>query len=188
MPSTAYTDHLLVLLKDAEELGDAHKKLRTGKVGRQWGLGALNRAVVVISVSAWEAYVEAVVKEAVEALKPTVPQLGAWPTLKAQVQSKVARFNNPNTEQVRGLFEEIGLLDVTSAWHWNSVDVVRARQRLAEALKSRHEIAHGVNPRPTIHNKDANKLPGFFRRLGECTDRAVKQHLVQELGIVAPWH
>ncbi len=52
MPSKAYRDHLVVLLSDAEELTKAHKKLRTGKPGRQWGLGSLNRAVVVSAVSA----------------------------------------------------------------------------------------------------------------------------------------
>lgn len=58
MASNAYNDYLAELLADAQEINDAHKKLRTGKKGRQWGLGGLNRAVVVMSVSAWEAHVQ----------------------------------------------------------------------------------------------------------------------------------
>ena len=54
MPSHAYTNHLEVLLADAEELDSAHTRLRTGQRGRQWGLGAINRAVVVLCVSSWE--------------------------------------------------------------------------------------------------------------------------------------
>jgi hypothetical protein len=50
MPSTAFTQHLLVLLEDADELNDAHVQQRTGRPGRQWGLGAINRAVVVLCV------------------------------------------------------------------------------------------------------------------------------------------
>jgi hypothetical protein len=42
------------LLRDAEELDDAHTELKTGSPGRQYGLASLNRAVVVMSVSAWE--------------------------------------------------------------------------------------------------------------------------------------
>lgn len=73
MASNALTAHLEPLLADAEELVEAHSRLKTGARGRQWGLGALNRAVVVTCASAWEAYVEDVVIEAVTAIKPSAP-------------------------------------------------------------------------------------------------------------------
>lgn len=188
MASSAYNDYLAVLLRDAEELEAGHKRLRTGNVGRQWGLGALNRGVVVLSVSAWEAYVEELVKEAVEKMRPQAPPMGVWPALNATARSQVGRFNNPNPDNVRGLFAEaLGLPDITLGWHWKGVDNIRARDRLAEALRYRHEIAHGVNPRPTIHNQYANRLPGFFRRLGRCTDASVGSHLSGVLGIPNPW-
>jgi len=57
MPSLVHTQYLDVLIRDASELGAAHKKLSTGARGRQRGLGAINRTTVVICVSAWEAYV-----------------------------------------------------------------------------------------------------------------------------------
>ena len=188
MASHAYDDYLAALLQDAEELETAHKRLRTGKVGRQWKLGALNRGVVVIAVSAWEAYVEELVKESLEAIRPPAPPMGVWPALNASARGQVGRFNNPNPDNVRTLFAEaLGLIDVANGWHWKGVDTVRARERLAEALQRRHQIAHGVNPRPTIHNQYAKRLPGFFRRLGQCTDRQVRQHLVNTLGVAAPW-
>jgi hypothetical protein len=178
----------MVLLQDAEELDAAHRRLRTGRQGRQWGLGALNRGVVVLAVSAWEAYVEELLKESVEALKPPVPPLGIWPALSASVRSNIGRFNNPDTDKVRALFSEgLGLLDVTAAWSWQAVDPRRARERLSEALRFRHQIAHGVSPRPIVQNAYARRLPGFFRRLGQQTDRAVRVHLVNNLGIAHPW-
>jgi hypothetical protein len=188
MASNAFTLHLVPLLQDAEELDAAHRRLRTGHVGRQWRLGALNRAVVVLSVSAWEAYVEELLKEAVDTLRPGAPPMGAWPALNATVRSQVGRFNNPNTENVRTLLADgLGLQDVTQSWAWQGVDPGRARERLAEALRNRHQIAHGVNPRPTVQNHYARRLPGFFRRLARCTDRAVRDHVVQELGVADPW-
>ena len=188
MASKAYTSHLTVLLKDAEELEAGHKRLRTGRVGRQWGLGALNRGVVVLSVSAWEAYVEELLKESIEVIKPAAPPMGVWPAVSASARTQIGRFNNPNTDNVRNLFADaLGLADVTASWFWQGVDPARARERLTEALKYRHEIAHGVNPRPTVVNAYAKRLPGFFRLLGRCTDRAVRNHLVQDLGVAAPW-
>jgi hypothetical protein len=121
MPSNAHTTYLIALLADAKELEQAHQKLRTKKQGRQWGLGSLNRAVVVISVSAWEAYVEEVVKEAIELLKPSALPLGSWPALKAQAQSETGRFNTPNPKNVKRLVADyIGLQDITVSWSWRN--------------------------------------------------------------------
>jgi hypothetical protein len=88
--SQAYMSHLVVLLEDAEELDAAHRRLRTGRVGRQWRLGALNRGVVVLSVSAWEAYIEELVREAIRAIKPAAAPIGVWPALKRDTTIPVA--------------------------------------------------------------------------------------------------
>lgn len=167
MSSHAYIAHLEVLLADAEELDNAHVRLRTGQRGRQWGLGAINRAVVVLCVSAWEAYLEALLNEAIEAMRPSGTALGAWPALKAQALSDIGRFNNPNVENATKLFSStIGLADVTSTWGWRNCTHQEARAWLNDALRHRHHIAHGVNPRPTIRNEYSGWLPGFFSKLG----------------------
>jgi hypothetical protein len=51
----------------------------------------------------------------------------------------------------------------------------------------RHQVAHGVNPRPVIHNTYSRLLPDFFQRLARCTDNAVRAHLVAALGVPNPW-
>jgi hypothetical protein len=188
MPSNAYTKHLQILLKDAEEISVAHKQLRTGQRGRQWGLGALNRAVVALCVSSWEAYVEQLLIESVELLRPGAPPLNAWATLNASARSDVHRFNTPNAENTKKLFaENLGITDVTAAWCWQNCDCQKARALLNEALTNRHQVVHGVNPRPTVHNVYSQWLPGFCRNLGRSTDAAVKSHLGGSLGIMAPW-
>jgi len=188
VPSDAFTKHLQVLLKDAEELDEAHRELRTGEAGRQWKLGALNRAVVVICVSSWEAYVEKILIECVDLLKPAAPPLGNWPSLSASARSDIGRFNNPNAENTRRLFaENLGLADVSAHWAWQNCEPQKARDLLNAVLKKRHEVAHGVNPRPIIHNQYSSWLPGFFRNLGRCTDEALKTHLNGALGVISPW-
>jgi hypothetical protein len=182
------TAHLDELLADAAELNGAHLRLRTGRPGRQYGLAALNRAVVVVCVSAWEAYIEALVREALTALRPAAPPLGVWPALNAAVRGQLGRFHTPNTDNVRVLLSDtLGLPDVQLSWAWHGCTSARAVQRLAIALDFRHQIAHGVNPRPRVDNDYASRLPKFFRRLGECTDAAVRNHLVTTLGVANPW-
>jgi len=80
MSSNAFTNHLLPVLQDADEVLDAQAQLNAAIVpapapGTLWGIGALNRAAVVMLVSAWEAYIEQVAIEAVEALRPAGPVL-----------------------------------------------------------------------------------------------------------------
>lgn len=188
MPSVAFTDHLTQLLSDADELEDAHARLRTGNPGRQYGLAALNRAVVVTCVSAWEAYVEELVRQALDALRPAAAPLGLWTPLNASIRGQLGRFNTPNTNNVRMLISDaLGLQNVHHSWFWRNCTAARAEQGLETALDLRHQIAHGVNPRPVIHNQYSSQLPDFFRRLGRCTDSAVRVYLANTLGVAHPW-
>lgn len=188
MPSQAFTIHLERLLSDAADLDAAHGRLKTGRRGRQYGLMALNRAAVVVCVSAWEAFVEELVRESLAAMRPTAGHPGAWPTHRAWVLGQLGRFNNPNAENVRGLLSDaIGLADVQPSWRWARSDPAQAVQRLAAVMRLRHEIAHGVNPRPIVHNQYSTELPDFFRRLARATDGAVRDHLVGALGLANPW-
>lgn len=188
MPSHAYTEHFLQLLEDAEELIDAHARLRTGTVGRQYGLAALNRATVIMCVSAWEAYIEELVRECLNALRPPAGPLGLWSALNATIRGQLGRFNTPNAENVRLLISDaLGLPDIRQSWTWPNCTHEQAVQRLTLAMDRRHQIAHGVNPRPTVHNSYSSQLPTFFQRLARCTDDAARTHLVNVHGIANPW-
>ncbi len=188
MPSNAFTVHLFNLLEDAENLNEAYDRLKTGKPGPQSELVPLNRAAVVICVSAWEAYIEELIRESVVAMRPAAPPLGAWSVHNAWILGQLGRFNNPNMENVRTLISDaIGLQDVQQSWVWQNCTSAQAIQRLTHAMRLRHQIAHGVNPRPAVNNDYSSQLPGFFRRLGRATDRAVRNHLVNAIGLVHPW-
>ena len=188
MPSRAYSSRLEGVLRDAEDILNAHETLRTGQRGRQRGLGGLNRAVVVLSVAAWEAYIEEVVLEAISAARPSSGPMGTWTAWSSTSTRLVGRLHTPNPEKVRELLRDtLGITDIAASWHWHSCDATTARSKLRYALKRRHEIAHGADPRPVIHNTYARWLPGFFERLGRCTDKALRAHLVSKFGVSSPW-
>ncbi|MGO9464719.1 MAG: HEPN domain-containing protein [Isosphaeraceae bacterium] len=189
MPSNAFTVHLEQLLLDAVELDDAHTELRTGNPGRQYGLASLNRAIVVMSVSAWESYVEELMRESLLALRPPGPPFAApWPALDTYVTGQLGRFHTPSQHNVEQLIRNcLGLNDVHLMWTWQNCTSAQAVQRLEDAMVYRHQIAHGVNPRPVIHNYYSSQLPSFFRRLARCTDLAVRDHMVGDHGLANPW-
>jgi hypothetical protein len=103
LPSNALSVHLDQLLGDATELDTIHSQLRTGLAGRQYGLASLNRAAVVISVSAWESYVEELMRESLQALRPAAPPLGNWPSQSAFILGELGRFHTPNAQNVANL-------------------------------------------------------------------------------------
>jgi hypothetical protein len=139
-------------------------------------------------VSAWEAYIEELVRESVGTMRPAVAPFGAWSAHNASILGQLGRFNNPNMENVRMLLSDaIGLQDVHQSWFWFNCTSAQAVQRLAAAMKWRHQIAHGVNPRPVIHNQYSSQLPDYFRRLARATDQAVRNHLVSAIGVASPW-
>ena len=187
MPSSAHTQHLDVLLRDAAELGAAHRKLSTGARGRQRGLGAINRTTVVICVSAWEAYVEEIVKETLDLLRPAAVAADTWDIVKAPAFAQVKRFNTPSSGNTKALIAScLGLADITLYWRWQNCTSQSACAYLNKALDTRHKIAHGVNPRPTVNRSYAGWLPDLFKNLALCTDTAIANH-VAGLGSPRPW-
>lgn len=151
MASLALTGHLLSLLCDSRHLYEASNQLPLGIPGRPLRVAALNRAVGVTLVSAWEAYIEEIVRESLNSLRPPAPPLGLWTPLNATIRGQLGQFNNPNTENVRMLISgAIGLPDLPASWAWQNRTSAQSVQRQAVAMKFRHAIAHGVNPRPVV--------------------------------------
>lgn len=188
MASGAFDSVLTPLLADVEELLEAHRRLRTRQRGRQWRLGALNRAAVVVAVSAWESYVEEIVRLVVAYARPAHPPRASWHSWETFTANALKRFNTPDVGNTRKLIRDcLGIHDLTRDWYWRNCPVHRSRARLEEAIQIRHHVAHGVNPRPIVHNTYARQLPGFFRNLAHCTDETVRLRVVSGFGLPSPW-
>ena len=111
--SNAFTGHLLPLLRDTERLETVRDQLPVQRTGRLLSVTALNRARVGTCVSAWEAYIEELVRESLNVLRPAAPPLGLWPALHATIRGQLGRFNTPNTENIRLLISDaLGLPDI----------------------------------------------------------------------------
>jgi hypothetical protein len=188
MPSNAYHHHLEDLLADARSLMRGHRFIREAGAMAHAERSAFPRAAVVACLSAWESFIEELMREAAAALRPPTPPLGAWPALNAHVHGLVSAFHTPNAGNSDRLVEGcIGLAEVHLSWRWQNTTPVQAVQRLADALADRHRIAHGVDPRPAIPAAFAEDLDRFILRLARRTDDAVRQHLVAAHGLADPW-
>lgn len=127
-------------------------------------------------------------RESLQLLRPTLPAPGTWLVLSTHIEGQLKRFNTPNADNVARLLSDcLGLANVRAFWTWRNYTAPQAIAKLAQAMTERHEIAHGVNPRPPILKHYSAALPAFFRRLARCSDDAVRNHLVTAHGVAAPW-
>lgn len=115
---------------------------------------SLNRAIIVMTVAAWQAAIQDMVETAIVASQPPSgsPLTNYFNLVAGQVRSEVGRFSTPNAENTRRLMEAAGF-DPRPHWSWSQMggqgmgQIVitpnAACDRIAEWLRLRHDIAHG---------------------------------------------
>lgn len=194
MPSNAFTDHLLALLNDVDEfLDDQNQLLATlnpaPAPGSSWASGALNRAVIVMCVSAWEAYIEHVAIDAVNALRPPPgTPLGSWPSHYAIAQGLKDKLHTPDVKNVKELIvNATGLADIASSWTWGTTTAEQAKGKFEKAYNLRSRIVHGKSPLPVVTTAEATDYRHFFENLGSATDAAISAHIAAAFGLAPPW-
>jgi len=123
--------------------------------GRRTREVSVNRAVVVVTVAAWQAAVQDMVVSAIEAGEPgpgSPITRQTYSILAGRAKENVHAFNTPNAENTRRLLVSVGF-DPRPLWTWSQmggqgVGVITLRppdveQRMRDWLTLRHEIAHG---------------------------------------------
>lgn len=189
------------------QLADIHKKLGTGR-GRRHNQEALYRAGVVMTVAAWESFVEDLLIESFKALQPdanaSVGERSTWAIANNAAKAATKKFNTPNAKNVIDLFEEHLDISVLTAWSVKTkLDQFTAEQsktRINSWLDIRHKIAHGGslpsniqwikgpknNPRLTLALM--NEVNEFFSKLAASMDDYVAEELKARYGLAAkPW-
>lgn len=177
----------------ANAMRDPHNLVRTAQGqnpnrGRRWHESALNRAVVVLAVAAWQAYVQDTTRGILTSIEPPPgdPGIPLFRVVRAATRNVIRRFNTPNSRNTLDLSHSVGF-DPEARWMF-SVETppvmlrpYEVRQRLEEWLAVRHTIAHGtelpsigiVSGRtkqgPSLHRKDAEACIEFFEALVAVT-------------------
>lgn len=114
MPSAASRD-FAELMSSVDQLIDIHARIQSGR-GRRHRQEAIHRAGVVLTVAAWQSYIEKVAVEALSKIEvkiqiddagnPTPPWARAsFKFRKPTVMKAVGDLNTPNSQNVVRLFE-----------------------------------------------------------------------------------
>jgi hypothetical protein len=132
MPSQAHAA-LSTRLDDIEQLMDAHAAVGGTERGRRYGLGALNRAAVLLLSAHLEGYLEDLLEEAVTALNPGLSG-----------RELTRRFANPSTGNIDGLFAVIGLNKPSNVVSWQRAGNDAVKDNINQLVETRNSIAHGA--------------------------------------------
>src|SRR5690606_8820587 len=128
MPSASIAE-LEAILGSVEQLIAINEQLRQGR-GRRYEQDALHRAGVVLTVAAWQAYVEKVLAEGLQLIEgqitgavigvaPPTWAVSGFLVRKAAIKKGIADLNTPNSENVRRLFKESLDFDPRPDWTWH---------------------------------------------------------------------
>ncbi|WP_195821699.1 HEPN domain-containing protein [Roseobacter sp. MH60115] len=140
-----------------EQLVDIHESLQTGR-GRRHRQDALHRSGVVLTVAAWQSYVEKVIAEAFHLVSDHMTDpASATPTWaiqsfnlrKAQAKTLIKRFNTPDDVRVRDVFQDTMGFNPWGSWEWRQGprqwDAPEIRRRTNGWVRVRHSVAHGFD-------------------------------------------
>lgn len=211
--SRAYDSTFVPLMRDVQNLLNAHPSTG-GTPGRPPGdTGPLLRSAIVLLHTAWENYVEQVALESFDFLLVEIgddhqrlsgdlrKSLGSrknpwslagngWQTeARKDISAQIAQLNTPNCANVESLiFAAIGLADSLAGLTWQRhQDSQKNRDDLDEFVQViRGEIVHkGTTPTP-LHKGGVKSWISFIRNVAERLDDKISAHLLAELGS-SPW-
>ena len=141
---------------------------------------ALKRAALVMTITAWETYIEDVATEIfidkLSLLKGS--HIGNY--VEGQFNKNLKTFNNPDSTKVKNLFFDFLGFDVTEKWVWNNyITADQARCALNKWLKRRGEAVHraqiDITKPHLVKRDDIDKCIRFFTDLAAVTDKALSK-------------
>lgn len=200
MPSLAHERFQGVSSRAATflELGRDHRLRPIPRRTQQ----ALSHAALAVLVSAWEAYLEELVREFYSNVyRPTDAGFASLHTVALTTATQNSKkFNTPNWDNARQLLISNTGYDPHPDWAWPSarMSTVDVKERLDQVLQVRHAFAHGFpipafdwTTTPTgatrLQGTDVVKLSSFFSHLVKRTDRGLKAHIGTRFGVLLAW-
>jgi len=140
----------------------------------------LKRTGLIMAFTAWETYVEDRVTEALRSRIAADEDRLFSRFVQRKLEEELKRFNNPNTEKTRKLFQDFLEIDVTTCWHWHQCDAQKAKTTLDELIAKRGQAVHRSKPprndSPVPHlvtRDDLRRAINFLKSLVEATEKAL---------------
>lgn len=165
-----------IAINDAEELMRCFDSIN--KSGADSAPEVLKRATLIMTLTAWETYVEDKVTELFNSKFGVLKGCHLGDYLSEQISLRLKTFHNPDSLKTKKIFKEFFGVDVTERWIWNNYnDPDQVRSTLNKWIKKRGEAVHRAQidlTKPHIIKRDElDKCLRFFSELADATDKAL---------------
>lgn len=159
------SDRFKVAIRHCDNLVSVHNSSGGSDRGRRDEETSINRAVVVLTIAAWQAAVQDMVGAALDA---GIPGTGStmspqtYSVLQGPMRQQVISFSTPDAAKTHRLFAGVGF-DSRPLWTWTQnggqgvgmvvVTPPKAEKMMGDWLRLRHDIAHGqdhLSPVPVL--------------------------------------
>jgi hypothetical protein len=163
-------------IADAEKLISIFDQLPNQETRQQNEV--LKRAALVMTLTAWESYIEAFLLEQLTKKICGIKGSFAGDFIQKKLDIEINRLHNPTSDKVKQLSQEFLQYDLTEHWRWPGIEPAQARQQLNQWLNKRGDAVHKAcasnDPKKPhlVKRDDLDKAVRFFKELVRVTDGA----------------
>ncbi|WP_027858417.1 HEPN domain-containing protein [Marinobacterium jannaschii] len=170
--SVAYENFKISIL-DSERILEAYDLLNKERVGGREP-EELKRAALIMTLTAWETYVEDRVTEEVDSRLRALDGSQIAEYMRKNLEKDLKFFHNPNSQKTKHIFQDFVGVDVTQKWAWGDLECDDVRGRLNDWIKKRGDAVHrSITDKQSSHlvgRDEMRKCVNFFKQLVEVTD------------------
>lgn len=173
-------ENFKIAINDSEQILLAYDRLNRERSDGQ-DPEELKRAALIMTLTAWETYVEDRVKEEVNARLRALDGSQIAIYIQKQLEKELKTFHTPNSQKTKHFFEDFVGTDVTVHWSWPNHEVDDVRGKLNGWIKKRGDAVHrSITDKQSSHlvsRDDMKKCVNFFKKLVEVTDLALEREV-----------
>lgn len=172
-------DNFDIAIQDAERILEAYDKLNRDRSDNR-DPEELKRAALIMSLTAWETYVEDRITEALSnQIRPLEgSQIGRF--IRSTLEKELRYFHTPNSRKTRELFQYFLDIDVTQGWSWAGFEHKLVTAKLDDWIKKRGDAVHrSITDKQVAHlvnRQEMGKCLTFFKNLVDATDKVLLAH------------
>lgn len=169
-------EHFDNAIQDAERILQAYDHLNQLE-GRDREPEELKRAALIMTLTAWETYVEDVIEERLTADLRSLEGSNVSKFINSTLERELRYFHTPSSKKTKGMFERFLHIDITESWIWLDGDSEQVKSKIDYWIRKRGEAVHrSVNDKQATHlvsRPGMKKCLTFFKKLVETTDVAL---------------
>jgi len=144
-------------------------------------LRVLKRAVLIMTLTAWETYVEDVAEELIQKKLALVNDSLLRRFVEKSFRKTHKQLNTPNFQISKQLFEEFLGIDVTEKWVWPGFDQAKVKETLSKWIKKRGEAVHRLsaddNSPDIVERVELIECIKFSTELVKATESALEHEV-----------